>query len=375
MTSATMPSLSAIPRPTICLNMIVKNEAHVIERCLASARPLIDRWCIVDTGSTDGTQQRIAELMAGLPGTLHERPWKNFGHNRTEALQLAQAEGCDYLLFIDADERFDAPAGFAWPAAMTADAYELTCHYAGIAYARRALVATRLPWHWEGVLHEYLECPQPHQAQPLAAPTIIVQHDGARARDPGTYLKDIAVLQAALAEQPDHPRYQFYLAQSQRDAGQLQAAHASYLRRAALTGWDEERWYAQYQAALLAERLQHPPADIAAAYLAAYALRPSRAEPLVQLARWHRVQQQYALASLYAQAASVLPLPADRLFVETAVYQWQALDELAVSAYYVPVPGVQAAGRAAMQHLLPQIGLLPADVQARLQANARFYGL
>lgn len=86
--------------PTLCLNMIVKNEAHVIERCLASARPLVDRWSIVDTGSTDGTQQRIAEIMAGLPGTLHERPWKNFDHNRTEA--LARTEGCDHSLFIDA---------------------------------------------------------------------------------------------------------------------------------------------------------------------------------------------------------------------------------------------------------------------------------
>ena len=249
------------------------------------------------------------------------------------------------------------------------------CHYAGIQYARRALVATRLPWHWEGVLHEYLDCPQPHRAQALAAPTILVQHDGARAHDPQTYLKDIAVLQAALAEQPDHPRYQFYLAQSQRDAGQLQAAHASYLRRAALVGWDEERWYALLQAALLAERLQHTPADIAAAYLTAYAARPSRAEPLVQLARWHRQQQQYALACVYAQAACALPLPADRLFVEAAVYQWQALDELAVSAYYVPVPAVQAAGREAMRKLLRQAQRLPAEVQARLRANARFYGL
>ena len=73
--------------------------------------------------------------------------------------------------------------------------------------------------------------------------------------------------------------------------------------------------------------------------------------------------------------ASALPRPADRLFVEAAVYQWQALDELAVSAYYVPVPAVQAAGREAMRKLLRQAQRLPAEVQARLRANARFYGL
>ena len=45
--------------PRICLNMIVKNEAPVIERCLASVRPWIDHWVVVDTGSTVGTEERI----------------------------------------------------------------------------------------------------------------------------------------------------------------------------------------------------------------------------------------------------------------------------------------------------------------------------
>lgn len=361
-------------RPRICLNMIVKNEAHVIERCLSSARPLIDAWCIVDTGSTDGTQARIAQLMAGIPGTLHERPWRNFGHNRTEALQLARAQGCDYLLFVDADERFDTPSGFAWPM-LDADSYELPCHYADIIYARRALVAARLPWRWEGVLHEYLDCSAPHQTVPLAAPAIVVAHDGARARDPETYLKDIALLEAALAEQPDNARNVYYLAQSYRDAGRLADARGRYLQRATMGGWDEEAWHALYQAALLAERLQDAPEAVRAAYLTAYEARPTRAEPLVQLARWHRVRQEYAQASLYAQHAAALPQPADRLFVEPAVYRWQALDELAVSAFYAPAPHLQAAGRAAMQRLLAQIKALPTDVQARLRANAAFYGL
>ena len=360
-------------RARICLNMIVKNESHVIARCLSAARPLIDAWCIVDTGSSDGTQARVRELMAGIPGALHERPWRDFGHNRSEALELARAQGCDYLLFIDADEWFDAPAGFAWPP-LAADAYELPCHYAGIAYARCALVATRLPWRWEGVLHEYLACERPHQLAALAAPRIVVQHDGARARDPQTYLKDIAVLQAALAAQPDHMRNVYYLAQSLRDAGQLAEARQRYLQRAAMGGWDEEAWHARYQAALLAERLQDAPEAVRAAYLMAYEARPTRAEPLVQLARWHRERGEYAQACLYAQQAAATPQPADRLFVEPAAYQWQALDELAVSAFYTRAPHLQDAGRAAMQRLLATDGL-PEEVRTRARANAGFYGL
>ena len=84
---------------TLCLNMIVKNEVSVIARCLASVRPIIDHWVIVDTGSTDGTQDAIRTLMADLPGELHERPWRDFAHNRTEALELARPRG-EYVLWI-----------------------------------------------------------------------------------------------------------------------------------------------------------------------------------------------------------------------------------------------------------------------------------
>src|SRR3954467_13946302 len=95
----------------ICLNMIVKNEAPVIGRCLDSVLPFIDRWVIVDTGSTDDTRALVQHHLRSQPGELHERPWKNFGHNRNEAFQLA-APQADYLFFIDADERLSLPPHF-----------------------------------------------------------------------------------------------------------------------------------------------------------------------------------------------------------------------------------------------------------------------
>src|SRR5215813_94463 len=91
--------------PTICLNMIVRNEAHIVGEVLDAVAPYISSWVIVDTGSDDGTQEMIRRHMAGLgiQGELHERPWRDFGHNRSEALALAQGRG-DYVWVIDADD-------------------------------------------------------------------------------------------------------------------------------------------------------------------------------------------------------------------------------------------------------------------------------
>jgi len=100
---------------TITLCMIVKDESHVIERCLSSVAPLVDYWVIVDTGSTDGTQQKIKDFFDrnGIPGELHEIPWVDFGTNRSKALELAQSTVYDYSLMIDADEyKFDFPSEY-----------------------------------------------------------------------------------------------------------------------------------------------------------------------------------------------------------------------------------------------------------------------
>ena len=48
-----------IEKTTICLNMIVKNELKVLPRLFDSLIDYIDSYLIVDTGSTDGTQEYI----------------------------------------------------------------------------------------------------------------------------------------------------------------------------------------------------------------------------------------------------------------------------------------------------------------------------
>ena len=351
---------------SVCLNMIVRDEAMVIERCLASVRPYVDRWLIVDTGSTDDTMHRVESAMKGIPGELVERPWRDFGHNRSEALDLARGRA-DHLLFIDADETLAGQSAAKWPS-LDGAAYSIEARYGELRYDRLSVVSTKLPWRWEGVLHEYLDAGT-ELAQPrIPGFWIDVKPEGARSRDPHKFEKDAALLELVVRRDPANARNVFYLAQSYRDAGNPTAAREWYRKRASMGGWDEDVWYAKYQIACMAEKLGEPAEAVVSAYLHAYESRPCRAEPFVALARFFRLRGDSNSALLFARTAAAMAAPNDRLFLDAAVYGWRAREELALALYY---SGNKAEAANVWRGLLAG-GDLPASERPRVQENLRF---
>jgi Glycosyl transferase family 2 len=321
-------------KPSICLCMIVKNEAPVIRRCLDSVRPLIDHWVIVDTGSTDGTQDIIRAHMAGLEGTLYERPWVDFAHNRTESLNLARLQA-NYSLVIDADD-FLEPLGESALPKLTHDCYTLDIIDPPLRYPRKQLVNNRLPWRYRSVLHEFIDCGQDHSVGHL--PWLMRRnHDGARRRDASTYFKDAEILSRALQTEQDpflRTRYTFYLAQSYRDCQQLETAITHYQQRAQMGGWQEEVFVSLYQVAKLKERLARPDEEVLAAYEAASQASVTRMEALHGASRYCRIKGRYAQGYDLAQRGLGRPYPPEALFGEPSVYETGLLDEFAVNAYW-----------------------------------------
>ena len=349
--------------------MIVKDEAHVIERCLRSAMPLFNRWCIVDTGSTDDTKQIIAEVLKDVPGELHERPWKNFGHNRSEGIDLA-SKTAENLLFLDADEVVELPPGFTMPF-LDQDAYEMQMVYGAVEFWRLGIVSTKLKWRSVGVLHEYLAAERDYQKQRLFGPRVLAVGDGGRSQGISLhekYKRDAGTLEKALQDEPENSRYAFYLAQSYRDAEMFEQALRAYQRRATMGGWDEEVWYSLFQVAYLSERTGVVPSTITQRYLAAFQFRPTRAEPLVELARYHRSREEFALAHLYAQHAMGLLRPDDTLFLDVPCYTWRAKDEFSIAAYYL---GQHKESKEVCEDLLTSKDLPEAE-RPRVTENLRF---
>lgn len=358
-------------KPRLCLNMIVKDEAHVIERCLSAIKPHVDAWLIVDTGSSDDTPALIEKAMAPLPGRVERRPWKNFGHNRSEALALAR-DMADYTIVIDADEVLEAPAGWSMPD-LTADGY-MIANASGLeppSFYRAQIFANRLPWFYEGVLHEVATCDEAHALERMEGVVFRGLFDSARNQMDHTrkYAIDAATLERALIDEPDNARYVFYLGQSYRNCRQFDRAIAAYSRRVTMGGWEQEVFFSLLQIARVMEMADNTPADeLIAAYLAAYERRPSRAEPLYYLARYLRISQRFTLAYLFAEKAAALAEPDDILFVDRSVYRWRAKDELALAAYWI---GDKALSARLNRDILASDALPEAD-RRRIETNLSF---
>ncbi|MGX9670093.1 glycosyltransferase [Mycobacterium sp. HM-7] len=336
-------------RPAICLNMIVKDEAHIVRQVLDVCAPYISTWVIVDTGSTDGTQDTIRNHMAGLgiPGELHERPWRNFGHNQTEAMALAQGHG-EYRLWMDADDVFIGAPDFTQ---LDADIYSLRVG-SGFTYWRPQLIRSGLPVRCVGVIHAYLACDEPNVSWARLDGDYYVDSRrlGAQSKDPQRYVRDAQMLLAEVERNPQDSRSVFYLAQSYFDAGDYIHAYTWYQRRADMGGWEEEVYYSLNRVAQCMAHLGRPWPDIQDAYLRAWAFRPTRAEPLYHIAVHYRVERDYQLGYLFAERAAQIPLPEDdNLFVFADVYSWCAMDEQAVCASWI---GKHAEAFALCRHLL-----------------------
>lgn len=320
-------------KQTVCLNMIVKDESKVITRCLESIKPLIDYWVIVDTGSSDNTREIIKEYMKDIPGKLYERPWKNFGYNRNEALILAKGNA-DYILFIDADEVLEFDSSYTLPL-LEKDFYYIMTRLGGTKYARVQLIKDKLNWEWKGVLHEYVDTPEATSSAELGGITNFVRYDGFRSTDPQKYLKDAAILQKAVEEDPANTRNVFYLAQSYKDAGNHAKGLEYYQRRVEMGGWDQEIFYSLLQIGLLKEVLNYPSEEIIDAYYKAFSYRPTRAEPLYWLAGYYRRSGNNAAGYLISKAGLTIPTSNDLLFVDSWIYDYGLLFEYSICSYWL----------------------------------------
>lgn len=352
---------------TIVLNMIVKNESKIIERCLKSVYDVIDSWCIVDTGSTDGTQDLIKAFLKDKPGELIEKPWVNFGHNRNEALSLARNWG-DWILLTDADMILENKGFKKNLLDSSVDAYDVIQENHGTSYYNFRLLNTKKTWRCIGVTHEYYDCEEGNlKREKLDTLWFNDISDGGSKHD--KFERDIRLLTQGLIDEPWNARYMFYLAQSYRDTNDWEKSIEWYKKRVEVGGWDEEVWYAQYMIGWCKVNRGDNWYDFLPDLMKSWSLRPWRLEPVWLLAVEARKRGMLEHSYYFGKIAAQTPYPnKDLLFIATPAYEFLALDEFSVAAFHT---GRFQECETACLHLLKN-PKLDAKNKARIRKNMWF---
>jgi hypothetical protein len=361
---------------SVGLVMIVKDEARTLPRLAASIAGQIDHWTIVDTGSSDGTQDVAGRIFAGVPGQVIDDEWRGYGPSRNVALAAGRTR-TDWVLTLDADDTFVGSIDRS--ALRDMDSFEAEYRYDDLRWWVPRLLRSDAGWEWRGRAHEYLCIPgrQP-RAERLSSFHVEHHADGGNRRDKGP--RELGLLQSDWNDGVDRDRTSFYLARTFEDMGDLTEAATWYRRRIDLGGWEEETWYARWRLGRCLLATGHR--DEAGGLLwSTWAERPWRPEPLWTLAEHYRLTSEWEAAWQACSAAirrcGVEPFRSDedppghrdRLFVHADVYEWRMAYETSIAAWYV---GEGPLGRRACDHLLACPGL-PPGLRPNVEANRRFY--
>lgn len=314
----------ATGRPTVGLTMIVRDAAATIEAGLASALPFIDAWTVVDTGSEDATVDLVRSSLRDLPGALHERPWRDFGTNRSEALRLA-AGSADYLLLLDADETISGPP--LPPLWMDGHDLQLVDEERW----EPRLIRADLPWRFIGAARDRLSCAVPVVRRRM--PDASIRHHQAPGARTDALERDARLVRASLESDPANLLSRFELAMLVLALGDIREARTLFDHCAAADTWDELRFCAAHQLARIAA--QDDPEGGVERLLDAWEQRPSRVEPLLDLARLANGSGRPTRALMASSVGITLREPADDLMVQPWAYAWRIRLEHAVSLHLV----------------------------------------
>ena len=329
--------------PTLCLNMIVKNESRIITRLFDSVLSIIDSYCICDTGSTDNTIQIIEDYFKqkGIPGKIFNEPFKNFCYNRNFSLQSCIGLS-DYILFLDADMIIEVK-NFDKSILSKAESFNILQGNDSFYYQNLRIVKNNGLYKYVGVTHEYIDTPQNNTIIYLDKKDIFIRDIGDGGAKNDKFQRDIRLLLDGIKEEPNNVRYYFYLANSYYDSGRFGEAINVYKKRIEFGGWKEEVWYSYYRIGLCFKNMNKF-ADALFYWLEGYDYYPERLEGIYEIIKHYRIQSKHKLClKFYNLAKEILDKNQNRdsyLFLHNDIYLHKIYYEYTIVAAYCNITNI-----------------------------------
>lgn len=351
--------------PTICLNMIVKNESKNLPRLFDSIISIIDSYCICDTGSTDNTKEVIENYFRekNIPGKIVEKEFVDFGTNRTYALHAAKGMA-DYALLLDADMVLSIGPDFNKTNLTDYDVYSILQGSEAFNYYNIRIISLKLDVDCVCPTHEYYSIKtNPHKHIKKDKNFLFIKDIGDGGCKSNKFQRDIQLLSNGLITDPNNARYHFYLANSYFDTQQYENAIKHYKRHVELNAWDQEKFYSYYKLGKCYKALNDE-ANMVYCWTKGYSYRHTRAETLYELINYYRLKGEHKLCQLYYEVAKNIPYPTnDTLFIHKDVYDYKLDEEYTIFSFYNGNRNIDVQMRKLVEDGRANMGLLISNSQ------------
>ena len=333
--------------------IMAKNEEKSIGPTLESIVNVVDCLVFWDTGSTDGTLEKIVEFKQKypqIPVYVNEGMFTDFATSRNESIAYAESiTGLTHVLVLDAGDEIQSK--------VTRDQIKSVIEKKG----RHKAFQVQKKWKHgndfttymvpllfclhEGCkyvypVHEYLEIPNDSHVSYSLDPTkfCVFQDRNLHGNSsPKRWKRDLQILLREHGNTPFDPRIQFYLAQTYKCLGDnLNSAKMYKQRYDNKTGFWEER----FQAALcVGEIYQHEYGDenfmftVFPWFMKALSVE-MRVEPLLRITDFYIRQKKWDLAFMFVNQAVCLPETTSTLFVNRDDYDYKRYHLMGIVGYY-----------------------------------------
>ena len=301
----------------INLCIMVKNGGAQFEDMLNKNINLIDRWTILDTGSTDGTLDIIKKVLIGKKkGNLYQEPFINFRDSRNRLLELA-GQDCKFTLMLDDTYTISGDLrGFLEDVRgdQLADSFSLYIKSDDVEYASNRVLKTYRQLKYKYKIHEVV---QDENNMNVIIPIERTRIEDGRfdymeERTMGRKELDLKLLFEELEDDPNNSRTHYYLGQTYNLLQEHDKAFNYFMQRAdhPNPGFLQEKIDAIFECARLANfQLNKPWSLCESLYNRAYEMDKSRPDSLYFLGIHYFLENDKAKAFDYFKRAFEVGYP------------------------------------------------------------------
>jgi len=223
------------------------NNSSIIEDAIKSVVDWVDACIVIDTGITDNTLE-VAKKAAEDKFIKKTFPWKNdFAAARNYTLKAALEEGADWAVILDTDERISLNGEEIRKILSTTQDGCLIVNHSNNTYGKVRFIKLPTTTEYVGPTHEVF-------LSYLVKSSVLEKckfHELSKTEDQyrHKFNRDVDILKKHTKENPNDPRWFYYLGESYKNLNNQEKAIEAYHKCWELNGWDEESAWSMYRSA------------------------------------------------------------------------------------------------------------------------------